>query len=304
MVEKMAMVIEEVKKVVESGVTYALIAKESEISSAALSQYIKGTYQGDNQAVTNKIAIWLENYARSRAIKCAPKFVETATSKRIFSALEYAKLAGCFVVIYGNSGVGKTGALREYAKRPNTWLVTARPSSAKLLEFLYDIACALDLEFMPKRSGTLSGAIQRKLRDIKGLLMIDEADHLPYEVLEEIRLIQEITGVGIVLCGNHQIYAKLSGNGSRSTDFARLFSRVAKKVSILQTTPADIDALTTAWGITTQRERELLQTLGKKPGALRGITTTLSLASLLADSANMAINEKHIIAAIKDLEGV
>lgn len=294
----------EIKAAVENGEKYSAIAKQSDVSPTALSQFMNDSYSGDNQKIADKLTVWLDNKKKANNLKTAPSFVETPTSKKIFNALDYAKIAGCFVVVYGNSGVGKTNAITEYAKQPNTWLITVRPSSAKLLECLHDIACALDIDYAPKRLGTLSSAICKKMRETKGLLIIDEADHLPYDALEEIRLIQEMTGVGVVLCGNHQIYSKLSGNGSRKTDFARLFSRIAKKVAILNTSAGDIDAIADAWGINGARERKLVHELGKKAGALRIIKTTLSLAAILANSSNTSINETHINAAIRDLEGV
>ncbi|OCG27210.1 DNA transposition protein [Gilliamella sp. HK2] len=294
----------EIKAAVENGEKYSAIAKQSDVSPTALSQFMNDSYSGDNQKIADKLTVWLDNKKKANNLKTAPSFVETPTSKKIFNALDYAKIAGCFVVVYGNSGVGKTNAITEYARQPNTWLITVRPSSAKLLECLYDIACALDIDYAPKRLGTLSSAICKKMRETKGLLIIDEADHLPYDALEEIRLIQEMTGVGVVLCGNHQIYSKLSGNGSRKTDFARLFSRIAKKVAILNTTEGDVDAIADAWGIHGDRERKIVHQLGKKAGALRIIKMTLSLAAILANSSNAAINETHISAAIRDLEGV
>lgn len=294
----------EIKAAVENGAKYSAIAKQSDVSPAALSQFMNDLYVGDNQKIADKLAVWLDNKKKANNLKTVPSFVETPTSKKIFNALDYAKIAGCFVVVYGNSGVGKTNAITEYAKQPNTWLITVRPSSSKLIECLYDIACELNIDYTPKRLATLSSSICKKLRETKGLLIIDEADHLPYDALEEIRLIQEMTGVGVVLCGNHQIYSKLSGNGSRKTDFARLFSRIAKKVAILNTTAGDIDAIADAWGIDGARERKLVHELGKKAGALRIIKMTLSLAAILANSSNTSINETHINAAIRDLEGV
>lgn len=294
----------EVRSTVEGGEKYSVIAKQSGISPTTLSQFINGSYAGDNQRVADKLAVWLADRRTAGSLRAAPSFVKTPTSKKIFSALDYAKISGVFVVIYGNSGVGKTNAITEYAKKPNTWLITARPSSSRLLECLSDIAYALELDYAPKRIGALSSHICRKLRGTQGLLIVDEADHLPYDVLEEIRLIQEMTGVGVVLCGNHQIYSKLSGGGTRKTDFARLFSRIAKKLAILNVTAGDIDAIADAWGIDGERERKLVHELGRRAGALRIIKTTLSLAAILANSSNSAINEAHISAAIRDLEGV
>jgi DNA transposition AAA+ family ATPase len=164
----------EIKAAVENGEKYSAIAKQSDVSPAALSQFMNDLYSGDNQKIADKLTVWLDNKKKANNLKTAPSFVETPTSKKIFNALDYAKIAGCFVVVYGNSGVGKTNAITEYAKQPNTWLITVRPSSAKLLECLHDIACALDIDYAPKRLGTLSSTICKKMRETKGLLIIDD----------------------------------------------------------------------------------------------------------------------------------
>lgn len=147
-------------------------------------------------------------------------------------------------------------------------------------------------------------AIRRKLRGTNGLIIIDEADHLEYPVLEELRILQEETAVGLTLVGNHQVYSKLTGGNSRNMDFARLFSRIAKKVSILKTKKADVDAIADAWGLFDKAERELIQVLSEKPGALRTISHTLRLASMFATGSNERLGEKHIRDAVKDLEGI
>ncbi len=107
----------------------------------------------------------------------------------------------------------------------------------------------------------------------------------------------------MALIGNHQVYGKLTGGSSRNMDFARLFSRIAKKVSILKTKKADVEAIADAWGLNGKAERELIHALADKPGALRTISHTLRLASMFARGSNEVMTEKHIRAAVKDLEG-
>lgn len=299
--------ISNVKRIVESGdTTYGAIAREIEMSTTALSQFINDKYAGDNEALASKLTTWLSDRdIRQNEMPSSPAFVHTPTAKRIWDTLQYAQLARCITVIYGNPGVGKTKALTQYqAERPSVVMVRIKPSQATLVECLYEIALELGLGDLSRRSGPLARAIRRKLQGTNGLLIIDEADHLEYPVLEELRLLQEETSIGLVLCGNHQVYAKLTGGGSRSLDLARLFSRIAKKISILKTTKGDVNAIVDAWGISGAPERNLIHNLADKPGALRTVDYTLRLAAMFAHGNKEPITEVHIRSAVKDLEGI
>lgn len=305
--EKISDIRNTVRATVEnSGITYASVAREVGISTGSISQFMSGEYRGDNNKVASKLSVWLDNRRRrTTEMPTAPDFIATRTVKQIWSALQYAQLAQCITVIYGNSGVGKTRALQQFAaERPNVWLITVSPSRASLSECLYELALELGIGDAPRRSGQLGRAIRRKLRGTNGVVLVDEADHLDYSVLEELRILQEETGVGLALIGNHQIYGKLTGGNSRNMDFARLFSRIAKKVSILKTKKADVEAIADAWGLNGKAERELIHVLADKPGALRTISHTLRLAAMFAHGSNETLSEKHIRDAVKDLEGV
>ncbi|MDC9594299.1 AAA family ATPase [Xenorhabdus sp. IM139775] len=294
-----------IRTVVENdGMTYSNIARESGLSGTALSQFMNESYRGDNDNVASKLTIWLENRTRrTTEMPAAPDFVQTKTVRQIWSALQYAQIAQCISVIYGSPGVGKTKSLQQFASdRPNVWMITVSPSRASLSECLYELALELGIGDAPRRAGQLGRSVRRKLRGTSGLLIIDEADHLDYPVLEELRILQEDTGIGLALVGNHQVYSKLTGGNSRNVDFARLFSRIAKKVAILKTKKDDVQAISAAWGLG-QQERALVHQLAERPGALRTVSHTLRLAAMFASGANESLSEKHIRAAVTDLEG-
>ena len=287
-----------------SGIKYSVIARETGLSTTALSQFMNENYRGDNDSVSGKLTVWLDNrHRKTNEMPQAPDFVQTRTVRQIWSALQYAQLAQCISVIYGSPGVGKSKALQQFAlERPNVWLITVSPSRSSLSECLYELALELGASDAPRRAGQLGRVIRRKLRGTSGLLIIDEADHLDYPVLEELRILQEETGIGLALVGNHQVYSKLTGGNSRNVDFARLFSRIAKKVAILKTKKDDVKAISDAWGLG-DKERDLVAQLAERPGALRTVSHTLRLAAMFAVGGNESLSEKHIRAAVADLEG-
>ena len=285
-------------------VTLTTLSTQLGVSRSQISLFMSDKYTGDNAGLAVSIQQWLANRAtKSREIISAPRFFETATSKTIHKALQYAQLSESITVIYGVPGVGKTKALQAYTQdNPNVWMITASPSCSSLSEALYEIALELDLNDAPRRAGGLSRAIKKKMIGTGGLLIIDEADHLDYAVLEELRSIQEATDIGLALVGNHRIYSKMTGGNSRTVDFARLFSRIAKKVNLLKCRKGDVSAVAEAWNLGAE-ETALIEQLAERPGALRSINQVLRLAAMFAAGKNEPLNVEHIRNATKDLEG-
>ncbi len=297
-------VIDQLKPLLDDGtINQTQLAKEIGKSGAVVSQYLNGTYTGRVADVTEQLSKWLQMRNARKSQVVAPSFVETHTAKQIINALSYAHAAELISVVFGASGVGKTTTCRQYiSNNNNCWMITASPAVSGIGECLYEIALELGMDDAPKRKGSLSRAIKRRLIGTGGLLIVDEADHLDYPSLEALRILQEQTGIGMVLVGNNRVYSQLTG-GRRNEDFARLFSRVSKKVGIHKAKQNDVNAIANAWGISNQAAIKLLQMIAEKPGALRLLNQVLRLASIMANGAGKAIDESLIKAAFRDLEG-
>lgn len=282
-------------------VTSSQLAKEISVSTATLSQIINDKYQADPSKIIQKLENWLRlRDTRQASPSKDPGFVMTATAQQITNDMTYAQVTESIVVIYGASGVGKSEAIREYQKQNNNvWMVTASPSRSSLTECLYEIAMELGMDQAPRRKGPLARVIRHRLRGSEGLIIIDEADHLDYPTLEELRILQEETGVGMVLVGNNKVYTQLTG-GRRNEDFARLFSRIAKKRGIHKTKQADVRAIAEAWNVLGETENRLMQQISERPGGLRLLTKTLKLAAMYAKSGR--ITEALLRSAFGELE--
>ena len=290
----------------DSQITQAQLAREAGVNAGALSAYPNDNYKGNIADVEAKLTAYLEKKAvQAREFVEAPAFIETATSRQIFKTLEFAQIANCLATVYGMSGVGKTKAIQEFAKsHANVWLVTASPSRSSLSEILYEIALELGISDAPRRKGTLSRLIARKIKGTEGLLIVDEADHLPYEALEELRIMQEEAGIGLVLVGNDKVYTRMKGGISPSHEYARLWSRVAKNTSIQKTKKADTQAVAAAWGLETDEDAlKVMQSITETGGGLRILTQTLRLAGMVAKGSGKLIDADLIIKARQELLG-
>ncbi|EED0147387.1 AAA family ATPase [Escherichia coli] len=282
--------------------TYAQIARKSGVAAGTLSAFVNNKYNGDNERVAQTLERWLENYHRAAELPEPPRFVETRTARQIWTSMRFASLTESISVICGNPGVGKTEAAREFRRtNNNVWMITITPSCASVLECLTELAYELGMNDAPRRKGPLSRALRRRLEGTQGLVIIDEADHLGAEVLEELRLLQESARIGLVLMGNHRVYSNMTG-GNRTVEFARLFSRIAKRTAINKTKIDDVKAIADAWQITGENERELLQQIAQKPGALRILNHSLRLAAMTAHGKGERVNEDYLRQAFRELD--
>ncbi|EMV5232531.1 AAA family ATPase [Escherichia coli] len=282
--------------------TFKQIALESGLSTGTISSFINDKYNGDNERVSQMLQRWLEKYHAVAELPEPPRFVETQTVKQIWTSMRFASLTESIAVVCGNPGVGKTEAAREYRRtNNNVWMITITPSCASVLECLTELAFELGMNDAPRRKGPLSRALRRCLEGTQGLVIIDEADHLGAEVLEELRLLQESTRIGLVLMGNHRVYSNMTG-GNRTVEFARLFSRIAKRTAINKTKKADVKAIADAWQINGEKELELLQQIAQKPGALRILNHSLRLAAMTAHGKGERVNEDYLRQAFRELD--
>lgn len=300
--------LEQIKQIINSGeITQRTLATEVGLTSGALSSYLNEKYTGDNNKITGLLENWLaQRRERQNKLMVAPDFIETETAKEVMKGLRYAHLLGTMTTIFGASGVGKTTTSIEYQKRhPNIWMITANPSRASLSETLYEMALELGLSEAPKRKASLSRLIVNKLKNTKGLFIIDEADHLPYEVLEELRLIQEASKVGLALIGNHKVYNRMRGGANNAHDYARLWSRVSKHNEIEGCTQGDIQAIAKAWQLDCEDKKlmNLLNQTVKYGGGLRILTQVLRLAWISARSENQFLHYDWIYHAKMELQG-
>lgn len=299
--EKLNLVIKE-EKLLQSNV-----AKELGYTPAVLSAYLKGTYTGDNKAVEKAIENWLKTQEKKvRVFVEAPHFIEIPTAKKVFSALDMAKILPTMVTVYGASGVGKTKACQEYARNnQNVWMITASPARATLSSILFELALSLGINDAPRRKDRLSRMITKKIKGTQGLVIVDESDHLPYDALEELRIIQEEAEVGFALIGNDKVYTRIQGGVNQAHEYARLWSRIGNNCGVKASTKGDIKAIAQAWGldITDKDLMTVLYDIGGKAGGLRALTQYLRLAGMTAKGQGTVITLDLILTAQAQMKG-
>lgn len=225
------------------------------------------------------------NQVRSIAPHLVPKghrapadFVETESSEQIGSALAYAQASGDMVCIHGGPGIGKTHTIRKFvAAYDNVWVATIRPATAAVVPALEEIALAVGLEECGGGARRIGRAIEARVRGLRGIIILDEAQHLSMAAIEEVRSLHDATGVAIALVGNETVYARLTGR-SRASHFAQLFSRLGLRLGIPHPTAKDVRQIAKRWSVD-EKGLDLLEQIASRPGALRAVVKVLRLAA-------------------------
>lgn len=284
-------------------ITALRLSNESGVNKTSLNQFVNKKQASTRfDTVHERLKTWLDTYQRriesERELPEGPGYVYTNASERIEQAITYAHMANDISLIYGGAGVGKTETFREYVRNnAGVCLATMTAVHSTLKACMTEIGKCLGIK-NAKDNATLFDLICEQLKAKRGLLIIDEAQHLHIRSLDQLRQIHDATGCGLVLAGNEQVYSNITG-GNRAEYLDRLFSRVGMKTRIQGVIPVDTIKIANAWGIEDESIITLLIEIGKKPGALRMVHKTIKYACLL--SSNHKPLKKHIRAAYKRL---
>jgi hypothetical protein len=138
--------------------------------------------------------------------------------------------------------LGKTAAVKEYAfQNPDVILVEADLGyTAKVLFSELHRRLGMD------GSGMLHDMFMDVVNKLKGsgrLIIIDEAEHLPYRALEMLRRIADFAEIGIVFVGMPRLIGNLRG---KKGEYAQLSSRIGIAGGIGKLLPSDTQEIVNA----------------------------------------------------------
>ncbi|EEO0128634.1 AAA family ATPase, partial [Salmonella enterica subsp. enterica] len=162
-------------------------------------------------------------------------FVTTEMAAKGLEVLAYAHQECEICVLYGAAGLGKTMLLKEYVSRNKDALLIEADPGYTARTILEELCRLLGV----KVRGNIHELIDACVRELRGsgrLLMVDEAELLPYRALEILRRLHDKAGTGVVLAGMPRLLINLKG---RRGEFAQLYSRVALALNLGDTLSRD-----------------------------------------------------------------
>lgn len=285
------------------GLSWTTIANEAGVAAGTLSPWVTGTYGAPGHEVAEALTRWLdarESRAATRAVLGeAPGFVATPTAQAITAVLQFAQVMPDFCPIVGAPGIGKTTTIEEYRRRnPHVYVTTAVRSQGRPVQIMGQLCDELGVG--EKSTSLLFGAVRQHLAGKTALIVIDEAQHLTFEALEQMRQLHDLARCGVALAGNVSLVATLRGGSApkkRIGEFAQITSRVGATIVQAELLRGDVGAVLDAWGIADRDMRQLLSAIAGKAGALRLMTKTIRLATLMGAGQGRGLDIELIRAA-------
>ncbi|EAW1161817.1 AAA family ATPase [Salmonella enterica subsp. enterica serovar Berta] len=218
-------VITQLKDVMDThGYSQGQVARAIGRSVTAMNQYVQGKYNGDIADMEERIGNFIRRVReKQNALRIDERFVSTPTARKGLEVLAYAHQECEICVLYGAAGLGKTITLKEYARRDDAVIFIEADPGYTARTLLEELCGRLRLS----KNGNIHTLIDLCVEKLKGtgrLLIIDEAELLPYRALEVIRRLHDKAGIGVVMAGMPRLITNLKG---KRGEFAQLYSRVA-----------------------------------------------------------------------------
>lgn len=284
------------------GWSKAEVARRSGVKDGTFSQWSNGNYPGALANVSDDVSNWLDAMEESAGIAASlpvsRKFIRTATGAEIFNVLLYSQLSAGFTMVVLPSGAGKTTAARHFvATRPHCWMATVSPHTKTVHGLLVELASELDVhEHNPAR---LVRAIGRKLQRIGDgtLLIVDEAQNLVPDAINQLRHFVDNFGCGVALIGNEETGAAFLKDRGSIASRAQVMTRFDRRLRTERDPAGDALLLIEAWDIDDPACVKFLLGIASKPGALRNIDRTVRAAHMTALGCGEDISLKHLTAA-------
>lgn len=279
----------------ENKMSQAKFASLVGINDGALSSWLNSKYTGNSETIEEPIAQFLarEYERQNMTSKTTIPFADTGTSKDIEKVLEYCRNQKGIGCIHGDAGVGKTLTATRWAQdKPDVLYMRARMSARRPLPFFKQLAKAVKAQSV----GTLSDIydnIAEKLYRQDRTIIIDEAQHLTFETLENLRDLADETEISIIFVGNAKVYTNMIGN--KQEDYAQQYSRLLLHLPVLTDGFAlkDIESI---FGQSLDKEaKDYLLNLARTKNGLRSAINVFINASNNGDTSKKGLKASATI---------
>ena len=212
----------ELKELMEAkNYSTSYIATATGVAKSTISMWINNNYNGKNDKITDIINNFIQR-EKERAVNNDLPFADISIVKYVTEIGRLCHTQGRIGVCAGTAGLGKTVAVKRYTKEFLDSILIESDSGYTAKSLLKEIHRRLGLSGKGSVYDLMDETI-RKLNQSGRLLIIDEAENLPYRALEITRRIHDKTGIGVLLIGRNILLENLRGYNNQ---YDQLYSRV------------------------------------------------------------------------------
>lgn len=199
----------------------AFVANATGLAKSTISTWLNGNYNGKNDKITDAMNNFIQR-EKERSVENDLPFVDISIVKYVSEIGRLCHTQGKIGVCVGRAGLGKTVAVKKYTKDFQDSILIESDSGYTAKSLLKEIHRRLGLSGKGSVYDLMDEVV-RKLNQSGRLLIVDEAENLPYRALEITRRIHDKTGVGVLLIGRSILLENLKDYNNQ---YDQLYSRV------------------------------------------------------------------------------
>lgn len=217
-------------------VSQVLVGKSIGFTGSVISAWLGNKYKGDVAGLETAIRQYLDvESQREEAANITLKVLLTTAFAEIVNGLNMARQKKAIISITGAPGVGKTTAVKDYARKHSEVILLEVDHSFTSRDLFVELCETLGLV----ASGSLHNLHKRVVEKLRGsgrLVIIDEAEYLPRLALDMLRRLRDFADIPIALVGLPRLNENVQGDRN---NFACLSSRMRMRRRVAGLTKAD-----------------------------------------------------------------
>ena len=264
------------KYISDTGKTQTAVAKELNISSGALSSFLKGTCKAPHTVIP-RVQELLHIQEKRKAASEEPDYVRTSVSQTVYNTISYSHLKKKLSIVYGDAGIGKTMGFRRYLEENSLAVgMTISPTYSSITGVNELLAEQIGVRECVARR--ITKEIVSKLTGSGRVIAVDEAQHLTTRTINHLRCMADESGIGICFIGNYEIYTRIYGN--HREEYAQLFSRMGMSKAVMTTdiTKDDVCSVFGQFDVD-DKSLDILHRICRTKYGLRGAVNAFTLAA-------------------------
>jgi hypothetical protein len=198
------------------------IGREINRKPSSVAAYIRGTFDGDNAQLEVRLRDFLKRHERIDAPSTESNFLRLSASQIIWEAALFCAERREMGVIIAPAGFSKTRTAQELLKKneSNFALITAavdRQSLGALFDMIAQQinGCGFwNLSNPEKKQVVIDRLKSRRFK----LLLVDEAQFLPWVGFEILKDLHDQAGIGVLYLGTERLLDEMRGRRGHSWD--------------------------------------------------------------------------------------
>ncbi|MGZ8181441.1 MAG: AAA family ATPase [Methylobacter sp.] len=277
----------------EPGRTGADLSRLTEIKEGTRSSILTGAYISSPTKFLQRMIDAIDRVeARNQEAKHDIPFTATSVAVQIETVCKRTHLDRDFGFFSGKVGVGKTTALRSYARKTQSAILIEAFEGIDNSTFIHELIIATGSVAV---KGTMAMQMAGLIKSLKGsdrVILVDEANWLPKRSFGALRRISDVAEIGVVLVGTAELLPMVQDPEGR---FGQISSRIGFWPALAkQISEKDCALLVTSYSAEEPTESVLKAFYGCCEGSARTLKNLLKNTYRYANKNNAEITPELI----------